>query len=97
MDAKVDHYAVIARQKGDDWFLGAISNHDPHLLNCSLDFLGEGNYEAEIYSDGPETEKDPNILMHKKMKVNKNSSLELRLSGDGGAAIHFSKLAGPGF
>jgi len=91
VDSKLSEYAIVARKKNADWFLGAISNHKARELVISLAFLDDGNYSAEIYADGEATEKDPNKVSITKQSVTKNSKLTLQLAGNGGAAIHFRK------
>ncbi len=90
--AKPDQYAVVARKKGDEWWLGAINNAEKRSIDISLSFLDSEKYKAIIYMDDDETEKDPNYLSVKEREVSKNDHINLRLSGSGGAAIRFVKL-----
>ena len=89
--AKVNEYLIIARRKKDKWYLGAVGNHNKHSISVPLDFLGEGNYTAEINADAPETLKDPNRLAQRNRTVNNNDKIDLTLEVNGGAAIIFSK------
>jgi alpha-glucosidase len=91
-DAKLKEYLVIARKNGDDWFAGAINNHSARQLNIPLDFLDDGNYSAEIYSDAGDVNLNPNHLRKETKLVTKKDSLILRLAAGGGAAIHFKKI-----
>jgi alpha-glucosidase len=91
-DAKFREYLVIARQKGNDWFAGAINNHSARQLSIPLDFLGDGNYTAEIYSDAEDVNVNPNHLRKESKTVSKKDSLIIRLAAGGGAAIHFKKI-----
>lgn len=45
------NYVTMARRKGEDWFVGAICARRPRNSHLCLDFLGEGNYTAELYAD----------------------------------------------
>ncbi len=45
-------YITIARQHGETWYLGSMTNWDSRDLEVSLDFLGQGEYEALIFADG---------------------------------------------
>lgn len=56
-------YVTIARRKGQDWFVGIINNSTARSILLSLKFLPPGNFNAEIYSDAPDFEKDPNHLI----------------------------------
>ena len=46
-------YITIARRRGNEWFVGSITDWDARELDVPLSFLGSGNYDAEIYADGP--------------------------------------------
>ena len=53
---------VMARRKGDVWYLGAMTNWDPRDLAIPLDFLGPGEYEARVFADGPDAASDGTSL-----------------------------------
>jgi alpha-glucosidase len=89
--AMLRKYVAIARKKNGDWYLGAITNHEPRDIDVPLDFLGEGKYTAEIYTDANDVATDPNHLNKEIKSVNKTVVLKLHLSAGGGAAIHFKK------
>ena len=43
----------MARRKGEEWFIGSITNNDARTLPVDLSFLPAGkDYVAEIYTDG---------------------------------------------
>jgi len=50
-----DAFAVIARRKGDEWWIGGINAATPRSLNLSLDFLQPGTHAASLYQDDPAT------------------------------------------
>jgi alpha-glucosidase len=89
--AKLDQYAVIARKKNSNWWLGAINNLEKREINISLAFLGDEKYRAYIYMDDQAPESDPNQLLMKEQEVSGSDMLLLNLSGSGGAAIRFEK------
>ncbi|MFO7616163.1 MAG: glycoside hydrolase family 97 protein, partial [Bacteroidales bacterium] len=49
---KVGDYVAVARQSGDRWFIGAITDWSARDLEISLDFLPEGTYELTGWQDG---------------------------------------------
>lgn len=84
LDAFPGDYAVIARRKGSEWYLGAISNAARTItIDCS--FLN-GDHTAYIYKDSP----DPNIMEVGSQPVNSSSTLTLDLASAGGCAILFT-------
>jgi alpha-glucosidase len=90
-DARIGEYVVVARQErdGPDWYVGAITNEQPRTLEIDLDFLGAGEYVAEIYADGPGAHWLDNPLPVEIMSrpVNAGSTLTLNLAPGGGQAI----------
>lgn len=89
--AEVGKYICIARKKGNDWYLGAISNWEGNSFSISLSFLGEGKFKAEIFSDAPDVDQKPNHLIKTYLDLDANQVLDIHLAKGGGQAIHFIK------
>ncbi len=95
LDAKLDEFVCIARQAGNDWFVGSLTNREARSITLDLDFLSQGQkYEAHIYEDA----KDSHFLNNKEaynirtVLVDANSELRVQLAPGGGNAIHFKAL-----
>ena len=58
LDGEVGEYAAIAREKNNVWYVGAMSNWNERDIDIDFSFLGNGNYEAEIFKDGINAERD---------------------------------------
>jgi alpha-glucosidase len=91
LDAKVGEYILIARKKNDQWWLGAINNHQPRSISFSLKFLDPGQYEMTMYRDAPDADVNPNHLIKEIMTVDSGQTLQINMSVGGGAAFHFKK------
>lgn len=91
IDAKVNEYIVTARRKNNEWYVGAINNHEERQVNIPLQFLNEGKYTAEIYTDADDTNENPNHLIIQKKIVVKEDNLSLKLASGGGLVIHLKK------
>ena len=61
-------YVTIARRNNNDWYVGTITDNQPRQIKIPLNFLSDGNYTAEIYTDADDVTTDPNHLK----KTNKN-------------------------
>ncbi|MBN1481397.1 glycoside hydrolase family 97 protein [candidate division KSB1 bacterium] len=59
LTGKIGDYVAIARQSGDQWFIGAMTDADARTLELPLDFLGEGEYKVTMWSDGPGADRVP--------------------------------------
>ncbi len=90
--AILNEYVVISRKKGNDWFTGAINNHESRELTIPLNFLGQGPYVAQIYSDADDANLYPNHLKKETRKVSSGDNLSIHLAAGGGFAIHFMKV-----
>lgn len=89
---KIGKYAVIARQKGDEWFVGAMNNSESRTLDLPLDFLRpEVTYLAHIYADDESVDTPTRVGISKK-QVKSITTLQLQLQSNGGQAIRIVPL-----
>ncbi len=56
-------YVTLARRKGNEWFVGSMTNWNARELDLPLAFLGAGKYRAEIYADAPDADRFPSTLL----------------------------------
>ena len=91
LDAMPGEYIVIARRKGTDWYIGAITNHEKRSLSVSCAFLASGLYDATAYSDAPDVTDNPNQITKQTQRITPNDRLQLELASGGGAAIQLKK------
>jgi alpha-glucosidase len=89
LTGQVGEYAAIARRKGTDWYIGAITNWTAREVNVPLEFLAQGDYNAEIYADAPDAATMPKHTTNEQRRVSASTPLKLSLAPGGGAAIHF--------
>jgi len=80
-------FIAVARQAGNAWYVGAMTNWDGRELALALDFLGAGEFEAQVFADGPDAERTATSLEITKRKVTAADKLGLRLAPGGGAAV----------
>ena len=90
-NAKIDAYISIARRKGNDWYIGSISNHDKHEVDINLNFLPAGKFTATIYSDADDAGVNPNNLIKEIKEVNNSSKIKINLSQGGGNVMILHK------
>lgn len=90
VNAAIGDYVTIARQNGNCWYVGSITDEKEREMAISLDFLTDNqSYLATIYSDSAKTnlETNPTAYDLKKVIVNSKTILKLHLVHSGGAAI----------
>ena len=88
---EIGQYYVVARQgRGvEDWFVGGVTNEESHKVRVMLDFLGEGEYVAEIYRDEESAHYRDNQLgiRIETTVVNRTNFLDIYMAPGGGFAI----------
>jgi len=85
-------FIIVARKKGNDWYLGSMTNRIPRSFEIILDFLDSGNYIAEIYADAKDSDQFPKSIDIKSIKVKKGDKFRIRMVTDGGLAVQFKKV-----
>ena len=82
-------FITVARRHGNEWFLGSLNNWDARQLDLPLDFLGSGDYTAEIYSDADDAAQHPKNVRIERKPVTRASHLAAVLAPGGGYAVRF--------
>lgn len=84
---------TMARRKGADWWVAAMTNNEGCHEEIALDFLEPGKkYIAEIYTDGGEKVKTATHVAIDTKKVTSKDKLKFDLVPRGGAAIKFTAI-----
>jgi alpha-glucosidase len=79
---EIAEYVVVARRKGNEWYIGAMNNEKPRTIEVPLKFLGDGRFTLTSWEDGA----TPTTLNKKdKQKIGASNALKLTLAASGGA------------
>ena len=89
--AKVSGYITIAREKDKAWYVGTLSNNTAREVAVPLNFLDEGNYTAEIYTDADDVNENPNHLLKQTKTVTNKDILQLKIAAGGGEVMILKK------
>lgn len=92
LDGKVGEYVAIARKKDNTWYVGAMSNWNARDITIDFSFLGEGNYEAVIFKDGINADKDATDYKREVRKISAKDKLTITMQNGGGWAAIIRKL-----
>ncbi|HEX7585665.1 MAG TPA: glycoside hydrolase family 97 protein [Prolixibacteraceae bacterium] len=92
LDGKVGEFAAIARKKGETWFVGAMSNWTPREITLDFSFLGAGNYQAVVFKDGMNADRDATDYKKEVVKITSGDKLKIQLAPGGGWAARIEKL-----
>jgi alpha-glucosidase len=90
LDARIADYVVVARRNGPDWYVGAMTDWTPRMLEIDLSFLPAGNFTMEAYQDGVNADRNASDYKKITTQVNRTTKLKLPLASGGGwaARIH---------
>ncbi len=92
---EIGEYVVVARRRGADWFVGAMTD-DARPLTIPLSFLGDAAFDATIYADVADSTRTPariGITSRRVSRKDRAAGLALSLAPGGGAAIQLRPLA----
>ena len=91
LDGKVGEYVAIARQHGNDWYVGALTNWDARELTLDLSFLGEGNYTLELFKDGINADRAARDYKKEVISVPADRKVTIKMAPGGGWAAKIYK------
>ena len=91
LDGKVGEYAAVARKKGDTWYVGAMTDWDARNLTLDFAFLGEGVYQATIFKDGMNADRDGTDYKKEVINISSGDKLNIQLAPGGGWAARLEK------
>ena len=91
LDGQLGEYIVIARRKGTTWYVAAMTDWTARDLTINLDFLGDGQFTADIFADGVNAMKEATDYKHTKQAATCQDQLKIHLSSGGGWTGIFRK------
>ena len=92
LEGKVGEYAAIARKKGETWFVGAMTNWTPREMTLDFSFLGAGNFQAVVFKDGINADRDATDYKKEVIKITSGEKMKIQLAPGGGWAARIEKL-----
>jgi alpha-glucosidase len=87
INGQVGEWIIIARRRGKELYVGSITDWTPRELDVPMDFLGDGEFIAEIYADAADAAAQPTHTAISQQRVGRTTKLHLKLAPGGGCAI----------
>lgn len=91
LDGEIAKYVALARKKGEEWYVGAMTDWTARTLEVDLSFLGEGNFLAEIFRDGINADKVARDYKKEITTIPANKKLSVWMAPGGGFAMRIYK------
>ncbi len=82
--AEIGDYLLMARRKGDKWYIAAMTDWTPRDLELSLNFLPAGKWSMESMSDGSNAHRQATDHKFETKTVSSGETLNLHLAPGGG-------------
>jgi alpha-glucosidase len=92
LDGKVGEYVALARKKGNTWYVGAMSDWTGRILTLDFSFLGKGVYQATVFKDGINADRDATDYTKETIKISASTKLSVKLAPGGGWAASLEKV-----
>lgn len=89
---KVGEYVAIARRAGDAWYIGALTNWDARELELDLSFLGEGDYQVEVFEDGINADRVGKDYTRKNIRIGADRKIKVHATPGGGCMMKINRL-----
>ena len=89
---EIDAFAAVARRKGTDWWLGAITNWDKREVAISTDFLKSGKWKVEAFEDAPDADVNAEHYVRREYTIKAGETLKVKRAPGGGFAARFTPI-----
>lgn len=87
LEASIGEYLLLARRKGNTWFIGALNNNDKDReFTIDLSFIGSGSKNAVIMQDGINASQFAEDYSRIQHAVNSDSKITVKMVAGGGFA-----------
>lgn len=89
MAAKVGEYAIVAKRKGNKWYIGGMTNNDQkeRVFELPLDFLQDGKtYQMTSFEDGVNADRQAMHYVKNVKQVKKGQTIKIKMARNGGFA-----------
>jgi alpha-glucosidase len=88
--AGVGEVVALARRRGDEWFVGAMTGTAARDLELDFGFLPDGEYDLEFFADGPNAERNAVDYRRTLRRIRAGEKLAIRLVPGGGWAARIT-------
>jgi alpha-glucosidase len=85
-------HVLLARRRGAEWFVGAMTNGTARTLTLDLSFLGAGSFTMDAWVDGINADRNGMDYRKESRPVTAADKVELKLAPGGGFAARIRRV-----
>lgn len=87
LEAKAGEYVLVAKRKGNKWYIGGMTNNTERQLEINLDFLNTGTlYKMTSFEDGINAGRQAMDYRRKESHVKSGDKIQIKMARNGGFA-----------
>ena len=90
LHAKIGDYVVIARRRGNDWYIGAMTDWTAREFDIDLSFLPSGTYNMTAFADGINADRYASDFKKSVTTVPAGNTLSIKMAPGGGWVARIS-------
>jgi alpha-glucosidase len=91
LEAEIGSYLAVARRHGDEWYLAAMNDWTPRILEVPLDFLPPGRWQAEICADGVNAARNARDYRLSRTAAGPEDRIRIQLAPGGGFVMRLRR------
>ena len=91
LDGRIGQWALLARRKGGEWWVAAMTDWDRRTVEVPLTFLGDGAWEATLWSDGANADRIGTDYRRRVADAEASGTIRLDLAAGGGAVVRLRR------
>ncbi len=93
LKCEVGEYVIVAKRKGNEWFIGGMTNSKERSIDVNLDFLTDGKtYEMTSFEDGINAGRQAMDYRKKVAQVKNGNKLTIKMVRNGGFAARLKPM-----
>lgn len=86
LEAKTGDYVIIARRKGNDWYIGAMTDWSERSMDITLPLPSGVKYQVEYFADGINADRHAQDYVHRFADIPEDNTITIKMAPGGGWA-----------
>ncbi|MGE5355493.1 MAG: glycoside hydrolase family 97 protein [Deltaproteobacteria bacterium] len=91
LNAQTGKYLTMARQKGETWCIGAMTDWNEREFDVPLSFLPQGKFIMKTWQDGPNANKNAEDFLVSEQEIDNMTKIKIHLAKGGGYVCRISR------